>query len=169
MLTQTLSERRRRSLPACRGVSWLSVLVLTLLAGCNPGPSLPATANRSDTVWVIVHHVAPGKRQVYENWMTDQWYKTAQDVGEEDSDFREALLARRRLTPMHQERDSTWTYVFLYDRPPTLKAGGSGLGAVFKAAGWPDAKIKTELAKMDGVILRVEAGPMLQQEYSTAR
>src|SRR5687768_12397332 len=144
-------------------------LLLLALAGCSPGPSATVAGNKSDTVWVIVHHVAPGKRQAYEDWMTNVWYKTAQDVGEEDADFREALLARRRLTPTRAERDSSWTYVFLYDRPPVLKTGGTGLGAVLKAARWPEARIAREMRKMDSVIVRTEAGAMVQQEYSTAK
>jgi hypothetical protein len=144
-------------------------LLLLGLAACNPEPGPTVIGNKSDTVWVIVHHVAPGKRQAYEEWMTNVWYKTAQDVGEMDADFREALLARRRLTPTRAERDGSWTYVFLYDRPPVLKTGGSGLGAVLKAARWPEDRIAREMRRMDSVIVRTEAGAMVQQEYSTAK
>jgi hypothetical protein len=146
-----------------------ALFLFTLLASCSTGQKDPVGGNKSDTVWVVVHHVAPSKRQVYEDWMTNVWYPTAQDVGERDADFREALLARRRLTPTRAERDGTWTYVFLYDRPPVLKGAEGGLGAVFKAAGWPDQRVATELARMERVIVRTEAGAMLQQEYSTAR
>ena len=146
-----------------------ALFLFTLLASCSPGREDSVGGNKSDTVWVVVHHVAPDKRQVYEDWMTNVWYPTAQEVGEKDADFREALLARRRLTPTRAERDGTWTYVFLYDRPPVLKGVESGLGAVFKAAGWPDQRVATELARMDPVIVRTEAGAMVQQEYSTAR
>jgi hypothetical protein len=145
------------------------LLLLALLAACDARPGQTAAGNKSDTVWVIAHHVAPGKRQVYEDWMTNVWYKTAQQVGQDDADFREALLARRRLTPTRAERDGSWIYMFLYDRPPVLKGGGTGLGAVFQAARWPEAKIAGELRKMDGVIVRTEGGAMVQQEYSTAR
>jgi hypothetical protein len=144
-------------------------LLLLGLAACNPEPSPTVIGNKSDTVWVIVHHVAPGKRQAYEEWMTNVWHNTAQEVGEVDADFREALLARRRLTPTRAERDSSWTYVFLYDRPPVLKTGGIGLAAVLKAARWPEDRIAREMRKMDSVIIRTEAGAMVQQEYSTAK
>ncbi|HEU4680678.1 MAG TPA: hypothetical protein VFS51_02965 [Gemmatimonadales bacterium] len=143
--------------------------LLLALTACSPGPSPAVGGNKSDTVWVIVHHVAPGKRQAYEDWMTNVWYRTAGEVGQDDADFREALLARRRLTPTRAEQDSSWTYVFLYDRPPVLKTGGTGLGAVFKAAGWPEERIASEVRKMDSVIIRTEAGAMVQQEYSTAK
>lgn len=147
----------------------LALYCLGLVASCTAAPDPTVAGNQSDTVWVIVHHVAADQRRAYEEWMATQWYATAQEVAEKDADFREALLARRRLTPTHAERDGTWTYVFLYDRPPVLKESGGGLGAVFKAAGWPDKKIAAELARMDGVIVRTEAGAMVQQEYSTAK
>lgn len=146
----------------------LPALLLAVTA-CSPGPSSTAAGNKSDTVWVIVHHVAPGKRRAYEDWMTNVWYKTAQDIGQDDADFREALLARRRLTPTRAEQDGSWTYVFLYDRPPVLKSGDTGLGAVFKAARWPEERIASEMRKIDSVIVRAEAGAMVQQEYSTAK
>ena len=74
-------------------------------------------AAESDTVWIIYNHVKADKRQQFEKFMKIYFQCLREVVDEGKFNDREvnALKCIRYLTPVRQNIDSTYTYVFMGD------------------------------------------------------
>ncbi|PRY08844.1 hypothetical protein CLV24_1208 [Pontibacter ummariensis] len=98
------------------GVSLLIILltqVWTLSAFAQDGNAVKhRTAVEGDTVWVVVNHVKPEKREQFERFVYDIFWPAAKKL---DPKAQRAFDNTRILNPAVAEADGTFTYVFLMD------------------------------------------------------
>jgi hypothetical protein len=85
-----------------------------------------------DSVTVVIHHVRADKRALYDSLLQKVWAPAARRAGEKYPAFGKAFAARRRYVPTAMDRDSTFTYVYLYTdraRVPESPLGNDVLAA----------------------------------------
>lgn len=73
----------------------------------NPAPQPRASLN--DTVWLIFNHVKPGKVKQFENFNFKYLAPAAEEID------AQAKRSARLLKPLKQNKDGTYTYVYLMD------------------------------------------------------
>ncbi|SIT93533.1 hypothetical protein SAMN05444128_3054 [Pontibacter indicus] len=77
----------------------------------------PPTADRckrcrGDTVWVVINHVKPDKREQFERFVYEIFWPASSKL---DEKAQRAFKHTRVLNPVAPEEDGTYTYVFLMD------------------------------------------------------
>ena len=75
----------------------------------------PTRAARGDTVWVILNHVKPDQRTNFERYVFEILFPAIDKLAADDSVKRQQYVQTRVLLPTRQNRDSTYTYVYLMD------------------------------------------------------
>lgn len=65
-----------------------------------------------DTVWVVVNHVKPDKREQFERFVYELFWPASAKL---DEKAQQAFSHTRVLNPVSPEEDGTYTYVFLMD------------------------------------------------------
>ena len=93
-----------------------------------------AQSKAGDSVTVMIHHVRADKRTQYDSLMQNVWAPAARRAGEKYPAYGKAVAARRRYVPTSMERDSTFTYVYLYPIRPKVPKSSMG-NDVLAAAG----------------------------------
>jgi hypothetical protein len=88
-------------------------------------------AAKGDTVWVILNHIKPEKRNVFEKFIQEILMPQAAKLSPAD---QQAFKQVRVLYPAMMNEDSTFTYVFLVD-PVIPQANYSILDALKKMYG----------------------------------
>jgi hypothetical protein len=74
--------------------------------------SVRDVAVENDTVWVIINHVRPGKREVFEKFFHEVFFDSASKLSpEEQYVFRQTRI----LHPVTAEADGTFSYFFIMD------------------------------------------------------
>jgi hypothetical protein len=84
-----------------------------LLLLCVTTATLSAQNQNKSKVWIVVSYVKEDAKADYEKWITDIFLepmKTSQDTI-----LKKQFDATRWLTPARQNKDKTWTFVFLMD------------------------------------------------------
>ena len=69
-------------------------------------------ATEGDTVWVIVYHVKPDKKEQFERLIYDILWPASQNL---DESAQRAFHNTRVLNPAAQNEDGTYSYVLLMD------------------------------------------------------
>jgi uncharacterized protein (TIGR02246 family) len=129
-----------------------------------PDPAAYA-AREGDTVVVLMHKVRPQRRVDYERFMTAVWFPRAQKYGAKDPEFGSALVRRWRLVATDpSERDSLYTYMFLYPAFGTL---GSAY-EMWRRIGLPAEQITRDSATLTALIERIDGFAAVRHEYSSA-
>ena len=82
-------------------------------------------AKENDTVWVIINHVRPDKREVFENFAHNIFFDSATRLSaEEQHVFRQTRI----LHPVQPEADGTYSYFFIMD--PRLSGQDYGIQTI---------------------------------------
>jgi hypothetical protein len=69
-------------------------------------------ATEGDTVWVLINHIRPDKRQQFEKFIYDVLWPVVKTLSpQEQLAFRQT----RFLTPTQPEADGTYSYIFFMD------------------------------------------------------
>ena len=71
-----------------------------------------ANAAEGDSVWVIVNHVKPDKREQFEQFVHEVFWPSAQQLSPEE---QRAFSSTRILHPVGPEADGTYSYIFFID------------------------------------------------------
>lgn len=149
------------------------VFVVWLLAACARSTATsdvtsqggPAYAAREgDSVVVLIHKVRPDKRAEYERFMTEVWFPRALKFGATHPEFGAALARRWRLVGTEPgERDSLYTYMFLY---PAFE--GLGAPEMWRRIGVPDDVIARDSAAQQGLVEVFDGLAAVRREYGHA-
>ena len=97
-------------------------------------PALAQATKAGDSIMVMIHHVRADKRTQYDSLMQNVWAPAALRAGEKHPAYGKAVAARRRYVPTGIQRDSTFTYVYLYPIRPKVPKSSMG-NDVLAAAG----------------------------------
>jgi hypothetical protein len=87
----------------------LFVLLMTF-ASCTTAQTPPT---KGEKVWIIVNYIRETAKSDYEKWMTDVFFAPMKTT--QDPILKKQYDATRWLTPAKQNKDKTWTYVFIMD------------------------------------------------------
>jgi len=108
--------------------SLLLFLSVLLFNACNPkAPDTAVVGNsketmrakKDETVWVVTNKVKAESKLAFESFMKDVFLNALQTS---TKDSTKLLYSKTRyLTPKKQNRDSSWTYVFIMD--PWVEGG----------------------------------------------
>ena len=91
------------------------ILLNTTEVKVKPGDDLSGAnirATQGDTVWVLLNHIKPDKRQQFEKFINEIFWPKAKTLTPDDL---QAFRQTRVLHPAKMNEDSTYTYVFLMD------------------------------------------------------
>jgi hypothetical protein len=108
---------------ASQDIQVLGVLFALGLGACAPAeeiqegaPEAPvARSQTGDTLWVILNHVKPDKREQVEEFLFQVLLPATEQVAETDPTKRAILDQTRMLLPLRANPDSTYTYVWVMD------------------------------------------------------
>lgn len=112
-----------------------SAIVLALCTLTAPRVHAQASSGGTkpgDSVTVVIHHVWSNKVALYDSLLQKVWAPAARRAGQKYPAFGKAFAARRRYVPTAMDRDSTFTYVYLYTdraRVPESPLGNDVLAA----------------------------------------
>jgi hypothetical protein len=117
--------------------SLLLFLSVLLFNACNPkAPDATVVVNskesmrakKGETVWIVTNKVKPESKNAFESFMKDIFLNT---LANSTKDSTKLLYSKTRyLTPKKQNRDSSWTYVFIMD--PWVEGGNYSELDLFK-------------------------------------
>jgi len=114
---------------ACYKIYLISFLVLAFLPLVTPvhsqiegEPSKASVrATEGDTVWVLLNHVKPDKKDQFEEFVEKILTPAVEKLATSDSIQFKINLQTRNLYPIKANEDGSYTYVFLMD-PVVSKA-----------------------------------------------
>ena len=124
---------------------WTIVLCLILMTTCDtrknesPLPENDEASSRTvsdakstrdlaaenDSVWVIITHVRPNKRDVFEKFMHDIFFDSAEKL---NADEQRLFRQTRILHPTRAEADGTYNYFFIMD--PYIPGGDYSISSL---------------------------------------
>jgi ketosteroid isomerase-like protein len=149
------------------------VLTLLVLAGCarstktstvTPQGGPTYAAQEGDSVVVLMHKVRPDHRAEYERFMTEVWFPRALRFGNVDLDFGAALARRWRLVSVApSERDSLYTYMFLYPAFEGVRAAD-----MWRRIGVSEDQIAQDSATQQGLVEVFDGFAGVRREYASA-
>jgi hypothetical protein len=94
-------------------------LILFVLLTANSGFGQQLTrAKENETVWVIVNHVKPDKREQFENFIHNTFWPGSMKLSEAD---QKVFKQTRTMHSGKADPDGTYPYIFIMD---PLVAGG---------------------------------------------
>ncbi|MGE5351357.1 MAG: hypothetical protein ACM3MI_05920 [Clostridiales bacterium] len=105
------------------------IIIGTLVTFIITGISFPGAANENkaanatrakenETVWVLLNHIKPDKRQQFEKFIHEIFWPASRRLSKADQQLFDQT---RVLHPTEKEKDGTYTYVFIMD--PVVKGG----------------------------------------------
>ena len=109
------------------------VLLIGLLHSNNSANAQARPAKKhtiaaaGDSVWVIVNHVKADKRTEFEHFVHVTFWGEAKKLS---PSLQAAFHQTRVLYPTHQEKDGTYSYVFIMD--PVIPGGNYDIAALLK-------------------------------------
>jgi hypothetical protein len=84
-------------------------------------------ATKGDTVWVIVNHVKPDKKDQFEKFLTETFWGASKNLkGNDQAVFKQTRI----LYPTKPESDGTLSYIFLMD--PLIANGDYDIQSLLK-------------------------------------
>ncbi|MGE5432538.1 MAG: hypothetical protein ACM3QX_15755 [Syntrophomonadaceae bacterium] len=106
-----------------------SIIIAALLAFIITGISFPGglkerktavlkRAIKNETVWVLLNHIKPDKRQQFEKFIHEIFWPASRRLSKTDQQLFDQT---RVLHPTQKDEDGTYTYVFIMD--PVVKGG----------------------------------------------
>lgn len=107
-----------------RSIIMLALLALIIIGISYPGglngrkTSALTRAKENETVWVLLNHIKPEKRQQFEKFIHEIFWPASRRLRKSD---RQLFDQTRVLHPTEKEGDGTYTYVFIMD--PVVKGG----------------------------------------------
>ena len=84
-------------------------------------------AVEGDSVWVIINHVKPGKREQFEKFLHEIFWPMASKLTVEE---QQLFKQTRILHPTGPEEDGTYSYVFIMD--PLVTGGNYGITSLLR-------------------------------------
>lgn len=92
------------------------LIALIIISGCGqPKEQALQRAASGDTLWVLLNHVKPDKRQQFERFVEEIVNPAVEELAKSDSVMVAILNQTRTLYPTEPNEDSTYTYVWLMD------------------------------------------------------
>ena len=73
------------------------------------------TASSGESMWVVLNHVKPDKRQQFEKFAYDILLPALKATAKNDIISRKIIDQTRMLEPMRVNKDSSYTYIWLMD------------------------------------------------------
>ena len=102
------------------------LIALIIISGCGePKEQAMQRAAPGDTMWVILNHVKPDKRQQFERFVEEIVKPAAEELAKSDSVWVAIMKQTRTLYPTEPNEDSTYTYIWLMD--PLVSGADYGL------------------------------------------
>lgn len=93
-------------------ILFVLLLVTSASAMAQTNHSSRQMAAQGDTVWVIINHIKPDKRQQFEQFVHEVFWPMSKKLSAEDQKlFRQT----RVLHPIKAEADGTYSYIFIMD------------------------------------------------------
>jgi hypothetical protein len=93
----------------------------------SPSTAGFASAKEGDSVWVIINHIKPDRREQFERFLHQSFWPMAKSLSAKE---RELFERTRILKPTQPEADSSYTYIFIMD--PVIPGGNYDIGAILK-------------------------------------
>jgi hypothetical protein len=95
--------------------------------GKGANTAIRQMAEAGDTVWIIVNHVKPDKREQFEKFVHEIFWPMASKLStEEQKVFRQTRI----LHPTGPEEDGTYSYLFIMD--PLIIGGNYDIASLLK-------------------------------------
>ena len=93
----------------------------------SPNSSIKARAAEGDSVWVIINHIKPDKREQFEKFVHEVFWPKASNLS---ADEQRLFKQTRVLHPTEPEADGTYSYIFLMD--PLIPGGNYEIDYLLK-------------------------------------
>ena len=119
----------------------------------------PDRATENDSVWVIINHVRPGKRDVFEKFFHEIFFDSSSNL---NADEQRLFRQTRILHPTQAEADGTYSYFLIMD--PFIPGGDYHIRSIMMRMYQKEAAEK-HLKMFDEAVIKQTSYKLIQSRH----